>query len=196
MISVGRGSIGFLITSIIVLAIMGSVLEGLPGILVFGPLLLPVSTSLGMNGMQFGILIILAMGIGRFAPPVGIGTYVACSVAGIDIERGNPSHDSIPDRASICSPFSGLCAKLEHLAAGAAWWVELLTGINSPFSMRYMDVGHTALINVRGDPSAGCNGIENGSSQRNIARRRVHNGEEFEWHQSHRSCGLVRQHYY
>lgn len=77
----------FLLATIVILIIMGALLEGLPALLVFGPLLLPVAEQFGINPLQYGIVLIFAMGLGSFAPPIGVGLYVACSVGGASMER-------------------------------------------------------------------------------------------------------------
>ncbi|MHB8587953.1 MAG: TRAP transporter large permease [Candidatus Dormibacteraceae bacterium] len=77
----------FLLASIAAVTAMGALLEGLPALLIFGPLLLPVAVRVGVNPLQYGIVLIISMGIGAFAPPLGIGAYVACSVADADLAR-------------------------------------------------------------------------------------------------------------
>ncbi len=42
---------------------------------------------LGINPLHFGILLIISMGIGLFAPPLGVGLYTACAVGQVPIER-------------------------------------------------------------------------------------------------------------
>ena len=59
----------FLLMSIVMLIVMGSVLEGAPALIIFGPLLFPAAQLLGINPLHFGILLIIAMGIGLFSPP-------------------------------------------------------------------------------------------------------------------------------
>lgn len=76
----------FLLISIAILIVMGAVLEGLPAILIFGPLLLPVAADYGIDPLQYGIVLLLSLGIGSFAPPIGIGLYAACSVSRTSIE--------------------------------------------------------------------------------------------------------------
>lgn len=71
----------FMICSILLLIIVGSLLEGLPAITVLAPLLMPIAGQLGIDGVQYGIVLILAMGIGAFMPPIGIGFFVAAAVA-------------------------------------------------------------------------------------------------------------------
>lgn len=77
----------FLVASVATLVIMGAVLEGLPALLIFGPLLLPVTEQLGINPLQFGIVLLFAIGMGIFLPPVGVGFYIACSVGGASVEE-------------------------------------------------------------------------------------------------------------
>lgn len=81
MASVPGGAYGFLAISIVGFAILGSVLEGAPAILVFGPLLFPAARALGIHEIHYAMVAILAMGLGLFAPPFGIGYYYACAIA-------------------------------------------------------------------------------------------------------------------
>jgi tripartite ATP-independent transporter DctM subunit len=77
----------FLILSIAILIVMGSVLEGAAALIIFAPLLVPVAARLGIDVLQFGVVLVIAMGIGLFAPPLGLGLYGACLVGGVAIER-------------------------------------------------------------------------------------------------------------
>jgi tripartite ATP-independent transporter DctM subunit len=74
------GRIGFLAVSIVLFIVLGSVLEGLPAMVLFGPLLFPVAQQLGIHLVQYGIVAILAMGIGLFSPPFGVGFYQTCLI--------------------------------------------------------------------------------------------------------------------
>ncbi len=80
MTSMPGGRVGFLAVSIVVFVILGSVLEGLPAMVLFGPLLFPVARSLGINDVHYAIVAILAMGIGLFSPPFGVGFYQTCLI--------------------------------------------------------------------------------------------------------------------
>jgi tripartite ATP-independent transporter DctM subunit len=77
------GASGFLVGSIIGFIVLGSVLEGLPAILVFGPLTLPLARAVGIHDVHYAMVIIIAMGIGLFAPPFGTGYYAACVISGV-----------------------------------------------------------------------------------------------------------------
>jgi hypothetical protein len=69
MAGVPGGTAGFLAITIIAFIILGSVLEGLPAIVLFGPLLFPVAKAMGVHEVHYAMIVILAMGIGLFAPP-------------------------------------------------------------------------------------------------------------------------------
>jgi len=77
----------FMLLSIAVLIVMGSVLEGAAALIIFGPLLLPVAVKLGVNPLHFGVVLVIAMGIGLFAPPLGLGLYGACLIGKVPIEQ-------------------------------------------------------------------------------------------------------------
>jgi tripartite ATP-independent transporter DctM subunit len=80
MASVPGGKGGFLAITAVAFVILGSVLEGIPAIVLFGPLLFPVAKAMGVHEVHYALVIILAMGIGLFAPPFGVGFYGACAI--------------------------------------------------------------------------------------------------------------------
>lgn len=90
-IASGLGSVGgktlFMVLSVVTLVLLGMLLEGLPAIVVFAPLLLPVATTLHINDLQYGIVLLIAMGIGSFAPPIGAGLYVAAAIGETSITK-------------------------------------------------------------------------------------------------------------
>ena len=80
MANLPGGPAGFLAVSIVVFIVLGSVLEGIPAIVLFGPLLFPIAREVGVHEIHYAMVVILAMGIGLFAPPFGVGYYAACAV--------------------------------------------------------------------------------------------------------------------
>ena len=80
MTSVPGGKYGFLLVSIAAFVVLGSVLEGIPAMVLFAPLLFPVARAIGVHEVHYAMVIILAMGIGLFAPPFGLGYYAACTI--------------------------------------------------------------------------------------------------------------------
>ena len=78
------GKAGFLVLSVLLFITLGSFLEGLPAIVLFGPLLFPIAQTIGINQIHYAIVAILAMGVGLFSPPLGAGYYGACLIGGCD----------------------------------------------------------------------------------------------------------------
>ena len=80
MAVVPGGKIGFMAISVIAFTILGSVLEGIPAVVLFGPLLFPVARALGIHEVHYAMVAIFAMGLGLFTPPFGVGFYAACAI--------------------------------------------------------------------------------------------------------------------
>jgi tripartite ATP-independent transporter DctM subunit len=85
-LSHNAGSWLFMLLSIGILIVMGSVLEGAAALIIFGPLLVPVAAQLGIAPLHYGVVLVIAMGIGLFAPPLGLGLYGSCLIGGVAIE--------------------------------------------------------------------------------------------------------------
>jgi tripartite ATP-independent transporter DctM subunit len=77
----------FMLLSIAILIVMGSVLEGAAALIIFGPLLVPVASKLGIAPLHYGVVLVVAMGIGLFAPPLGLGLYGACLIGKVPVEQ-------------------------------------------------------------------------------------------------------------
>jgi tripartite ATP-independent transporter DctM subunit len=82
------GRLTFIVVSVIGFIILGSVLEGIPAIVLFGPLLFPIAKVVGVHEVHYAMIVILSMGIGLFAPPFGVGYYTACAVSKVDSSEG------------------------------------------------------------------------------------------------------------
>ncbi|MFM2060262.1 MAG: hypothetical protein RLY71_4647 [Pseudomonadota bacterium] len=82
------GSAGFMAVSILAFVVLGSVLEGIPAIVVFGPLLFPIAKQFGIDDVHYSMVVVLAMGIGLFAPPFGVGYYAACAISRVSPSVG------------------------------------------------------------------------------------------------------------
>jgi tripartite ATP-independent transporter DctM subunit len=82
------GAITFMAASIAAFVVLGSVLEGIPAIVLFGPLLFPIAKTVGIHEVHYAMVVILAMGIGLFAPPFGVGYYAACAIGRVEPADG------------------------------------------------------------------------------------------------------------
>jgi len=88
MAAVPGGSAGFLAITIVAFVILGSILEGIPAIVLFGPLLFPIARQFGIHEVHYAMVVILAMGIGLFAPPFGVGYFAACAIGKVHPDEG------------------------------------------------------------------------------------------------------------
>ena len=78
----------FLAVTIVAFVVLGSVLEGIPAIVLFGPLLFPIARQVGVHEVHYAMVVVLAMGIGLFAPPFGVGYYAACAISRVNPDEG------------------------------------------------------------------------------------------------------------
>jgi tripartite ATP-independent transporter DctM subunit len=70
----------FLLVSNLIFIVFGAILEGLPALIVFVPVMYPIATQLGIDPLHYGILVIASIGIGIFMPPIGVGLFIACAI--------------------------------------------------------------------------------------------------------------------
>lgn len=80
------GSVMFLLLSVLIMIVFGAVLEGAPALIIFGPLLAPIAQQLGISPLHFGTVMVIAMGFGLFAPPVGLGLFATCAITGTQVK--------------------------------------------------------------------------------------------------------------
>jgi tripartite ATP-independent transporter DctM subunit len=84
MSGVPGGAAGFMVISALAFIVLGSLLEGIPAIVLFGPLLFPIARQVGINEVHYAMVVVFSMGLGLFAPPFGVGFYAACAIAKTD----------------------------------------------------------------------------------------------------------------
>jgi tripartite ATP-independent transporter DctM subunit len=84
MAKVPGGAAGFMALTIVVFVILGSILEGVPALVLLAPLLFPIARTMGIHDVHYSMVVILAMGVGLFAPPFGVGFFTACAIGNVD----------------------------------------------------------------------------------------------------------------
>ena len=70
----------------LLLLIVGTFMDLTPAILIFTPIFLPIAQNLGMDPIQFGIMLIFNLCIGNITPPVGNTLFIGCKVGKTKIE--------------------------------------------------------------------------------------------------------------
>lgn len=87
LLGISQNAIVILLLINALLLLLGAIMDMAPLILIMTPILLPVATSLGMDPVQFGIMLLLNLAIGLITPPVGNLLFVGCAIGGISIEK-------------------------------------------------------------------------------------------------------------
>ena len=70
-----------------ILLVLGCLMDMAPIILITTPILLPIATSIGIDPIQYGIMLVLNCGIGLLTPPVGAVLFIGCSVGEVPMAR-------------------------------------------------------------------------------------------------------------
>jgi C4-dicarboxylate transporter DctM subunit len=78
----------FMFLSAVILILFGSALESVPAALIFLPVFLPVTDTLGISTIQYLVVVVGALGIGLFLPPLGVGSIMLSGIAGVPAGQG------------------------------------------------------------------------------------------------------------
>ena len=88
LLSITDNKILLLLMINLLLIMLGTIMDMAPLILITTPILFPVVVgTLGMSPIQFGVMLILNLGIGLTTPPVGSALFVGCAIGQISIEK-------------------------------------------------------------------------------------------------------------
>ena len=71
----------------LILLVLGCIMDMAPIILIATPILLPIAQSIGIDPVQFGIMIVLNCGIGLLTPPVGAVLFIGSAVGKVKMEK-------------------------------------------------------------------------------------------------------------
>ncbi|GHV52254.1 hypothetical protein FACS1894206_00680 [Deltaproteobacteria bacterium] len=87
MLSISREPNVLLLLICFVLLVVGTFLDNAVAVVLMTPILYPVTASVGIDPVFFGVLLVLTLAIGQITPPVGLCLFVACNIADITIEK-------------------------------------------------------------------------------------------------------------
>ena len=87
IVGMNLSPIAFLLAVNLLLLAFGIFIEPLPGIVVLVPILAPIAHALGINDLQFGIIVIVNLTMGMITPPVGGLLFVTCLVAKVPLMK-------------------------------------------------------------------------------------------------------------
>jgi C4-dicarboxylate transporter DctM subunit len=71
----------------VLLLFVGTFLNASSAVIILAPILVPITTSLGISPILFGVIMIVNLAIGTITPPVGVDLFVAQSITGIPLTR-------------------------------------------------------------------------------------------------------------
>lgn len=69
------------------LLVVGMVMDTTPAILIITPILLPIISAIGMDPIQFGVILVVNLAIGFVTPPIGVNLFVASSLTDIELMK-------------------------------------------------------------------------------------------------------------
>jgi C4-dicarboxylate transporter DctM subunit len=124
---IARGMLAFsenpVVLKLILLAILlavGTFLDLTPAMILLVPVLKPIAMTLGMDPVQFGVVVVMALGIGQCTPPVGISLFVACSISKIKIGK-------------VARPLAPFLAAMVVVLLIATFWPAMTTWLPEVF---------------------------------------------------------------
>jgi tripartite ATP-independent transporter DctM subunit len=92
ILKLSNSSAPFLLITIAVFVVFGAFLEGLPALIIFTPILFPIMGHFDIVPLHYGIVMITALGIGLFLPPMGIGFLIACALGHVNVEKATRAY--------------------------------------------------------------------------------------------------------
>ncbi len=92
ILKVSSSAAPFLLITIAVFVLFGAFLEGLPALIIFTPILFPIVSHFPIVPLHYGIIMITALGIGLFLPPMGIGFLIACALGKVNVEKATRAY--------------------------------------------------------------------------------------------------------
>ena len=87
LLSLTSNKIVLLLIINLILLIVGTFMDMAPALLIFTPIFLPIIKTLGMDPIQFGVMMVMNLSIGTITPPVGSVLFVGCSVSKLKVEE-------------------------------------------------------------------------------------------------------------
>lgn len=87
MLEVSDNPIAILLMINVMLLVLGMIMDMAALILICTPIFLPLAQSIGVDPLQFGMILMMNLGLGLCTPPVGACLFVGCAVGGVPIEK-------------------------------------------------------------------------------------------------------------
>lgn len=80
--------VSFMLLANLILLLIGTVIDGIPGLIMTVPILLPIATEVyGIDPRHFGVVVVVNLVLGLLSPPVGLCLFIAAAVTGANVGR-------------------------------------------------------------------------------------------------------------
>ncbi len=80
---VAKDPVTFLLLVNVILLVIGTVIDGVPGLIMVVPILLPIATDVyHIDPRHFGVVVVINLVLGLLSPPVGLCLFIAAAVTG------------------------------------------------------------------------------------------------------------------
>lgn len=86
VLSLHLGKAGFLFVVNLFFLFLGCIMDAIPAMLIFFPILLPIATELGIDSTHFGVVVVLNLMIGLLTPPVGALLFLVTKIADVSFD--------------------------------------------------------------------------------------------------------------
>ncbi len=87
LLSIGLPSWALLCAMLLVLFIAGMVMDNVPNLFIFIPIFMPIAEQMGVDPIQFSIVMLVSLALGLFTPPVGTTLFISCNIAKVKLEE-------------------------------------------------------------------------------------------------------------
>lgn len=85
VVDLSQNPLVFLVVANLIFMLFGAILDGIPALLLFIPILMPVAETLGIDPLHFTLVSVASLGVGLIIPPIGIMLLVICSITGAEL---------------------------------------------------------------------------------------------------------------
>jgi C4-dicarboxylate transporter DctM subunit len=86
-LAISRSPAVYLLLVNMLLLVVGMFMDGTAAVIILAPILTPIALSLGINGVHFGLIMVLNLVIGAGTPPLGVCVFIASGIAKVPIDR-------------------------------------------------------------------------------------------------------------
>jgi len=104
---------------VLIMFIFGTFMDLVPNLFLLAPIFFPIATGIGVDPIQFGVLMVISLAMGLFTPPVGVTLFISCHLGKIGME------DCIKDLVPFFLGGAIICILAAYIPAMTTWLPNL-----------------------------------------------------------------------